>query len=76
MAALISHGADVNARTASGETPLMKARGHAKLVEALLDAGADKELKVTSGGYEGMAAFDIARDKNQGDVVALLEGRR
>ena len=25
--------------------------GHAKVVEALLDAGADKELKATSGGY-------------------------
>ena len=48
--------------------------GHAKVVEALLDAGADKELKATSGGWKGKTALDIARDENKGDVVAILEG--
>ena len=78
VAALISHGADVNAREVDGETPLMRAsiNGHAKVVEALLDAGADKELKATSGDYEGNTALDIAREYNRGDVVAILEQRR
>ena len=77
VAALISHGADVNAREEDGRTPLMDAsfNGHAKVVEALLDAGADKELKATSGGRKGNTALDMARDNNKGDVVAII-GRR
>ena len=77
VAALISHGADVNARNKGGETPLMLASwwGHAKVVEALLDAGADKELKATSGIWKGNTALDIARDNNKDDVVAVLERR-
>ena len=77
VAALISHGADVNARTKWGMTPLMDASwlGHAKVVEALLDAGADKELKATSGRFEGKTALDMARDENEGDVVAILRRR-
>ena len=77
VAALISHGADVNARDEYGQTPLMRAsyQGHAKVVEALLDAGADKELKATSGIWKGKTALDIARDENEGDVVAVLERR-
>ena len=77
VAALISHGADVNARDQNGETPLMVASrwGYAKVVEALLDAGADKELKATSGGLKGKTALDMARRENKGDVVAILERR-
>ena len=78
VAALISHGADVNAKDEDGETPLMRAScwGYAKVVEALLDAGADKELKATSGWAKGKTALEIARHKNKGDVVAILEQRR
>ena len=74
VAALISHGADVNAREMDGETPLMLAsyNGRAKVVEALLDAGADKELKDNSG----KTALDIARGWHKWDVVAVLEQRR
>ena len=77
VAALISHGADVNAREEYGRTPLMWAsrEGHAKVVEALLDAGADKELKATGGVRKGKTALEIARDNNKGDVVAVLERR-
>ena len=78
MATLIAHGADVNARADDGWTPLMYAsyQGNAKVVEALLDAGADKELKATSGYFEGKTALDLAREENKGDVVAVLEQRR
>ena len=60
-----------------GYTPLMEAsyQGNAKVVEALLDAGADKELKATSGSDKGKTALDIARRENEGDVVAVLERR-
>ena len=77
VAALISHGADVNARMEEDWTPLMLASyyGNAKVVEALLDAGADKELKATSGRREGNTALDIARDVNKGEVVAILRRR-
>ena len=44
-------------------------------MEALLDAGADKELKATSGLRKGKTALDMARDENKGDVVAVLERR-
>ena len=77
MATLIAHGADVNARADDGWTPLMYAsyHGHAKVVEALLDAGADKELKATDGRFEGNTALDFARNENKGGVVAVLERR-
>ena len=71
VAALISHGADLNARNKYGETPLMSAsyEGHAKVVGALLDAGADIKLK-NDGGY---TALDLARKRRKYEVVALLE---
>ena len=46
--------------------------GNAKVVEALLDAGADKELK----NKYGKTALDYARSQNKGDVVAIVEQRR
>ena len=49
--------------------------GNAKVVEALLDAGADKELKATSGGWKGKTALDIARKVNRVHVCAILERR-
>ena len=54
-----------------GETPLMSAsyEGHAKVLGALLDAGADIKLK-NDGGY---TALDLARKRRKYEVVALLE---
>ena len=42
---LLSHGADVNAQSSSGNTPLMYAcaSGHAEVVRSLLEAGANVE---------------------------------
>ena len=71
MATLISHGADVNARDVNERTPLMHAsqQGNAKIVEALLDAGANKTLK----DINGSTAHEIARAFKKDDIVALLE---
>ncbi len=73
MATLIAHGADVNARADDGWTPLMyaSARGHMKVAEALLDAGADKELK----DDDGVTALEIARENKRDDVKALIRRR-
>ena len=71
MAALISHGADVNVKNEYGRTPLMWASssGHEKVVESLLDAGADKEVKDNKGN----TALALAEMFKKHDVVTLLE---
>lgn len=67
---LLEKGADPNARQADGRTALMEAavRGHYDTVRTLVIHGADKALKDSSG----RTAFDLAFEKKQGDVVALL----
>jgi hypothetical protein len=49
--ALLASGADVNARSADGQTALMAAsdRGYTKIVSLLLEAGADPNLETPSG---------------------------
>ena len=49
--ALLDAGADVNAKTQQGVTPLMVAvaMGSAEIVQTLLDAGADVDAKADSG---------------------------
>ena len=44
-------------------------QGNAKIVEALLDAGANKTLK----DINGSTAHEIARAFKKDDIVALLE---
>lgn len=68
---LIEHGADVNARTWRGGTPLMQAvsAGEADMVRVLLDRGADASVK----SMDGTTALDIARKRNAAQILAMLE---
>jgi ankyrin repeat protein len=70
VGALISHGADINARMKDGITPLMDAsmRGHAQIVGVLLAAGADKEMRNNTGE----TALDIARRCERWKVAEML----
>lgn len=68
--ALIAAGADVNAGTAFGETPLMVAseHGHADIVRILLAAKADANAGTKMGG----TALQAAAGNGHLDVVKLL----
>ena len=68
--ALIARGADVNAKSAAGVTPLMIAAGHnnAPMIGLLLAKGADPSTK----NNVGKTALDIAREaRNEVAVTAL-----
>ena len=57
-----------------GETALHWAayKGKIQVVEALLNAGADKAVKATSGWAKGKTALDLAQEKNHPAIVKLL----
>jgi ankyrin repeat protein len=69
--ALISHGADVNAKNGGGLTALMiaAAANQPALVSILIKAGAD----VGARDEKGETALSIARDKDGQAVIKLLE---
>ena len=64
VSACLQAGADLNARTKDGDTPLHVAAGYNEnpaVITALLDAGADAKAKDESG----RTPFDYAREKNE-----------
>ena len=68
--ALARAGADLNARSPSGQTALMQAaaRGDARMVRALLALGADRQLRDT----QGHSAADMAEAQGHTAVHQLL----
>ncbi|ALT77201.1 ankyrin repeat domain-containing protein [Paucibacter sp. KCTC 42545] len=68
---LISQGAEINARSPNGSTPLMLAAGYGALdlTPVLLKAGADVSLR----NQQGMNAADFARKADRERVLKQLE---
>lgn len=68
---LLEHGADPNAVTDSGRTPLMQAAkgGHIDQVRILLAHGADVSVRTK----EGETALTLARSGGHDEVAAALE---
>jgi ankyrin repeat protein len=75
---LLAAGADPNARSASGGTPLHTAAftGDVVMVRLLVAAGADPSIE----DEKGRTPLDLARERNQTEAAALLHdavlGRR
>ena len=61
----IADGADVNAKKEDGQTPLHSAvvaaldSGDNKVIELLIENGADVNAKIVSGRHQGMTPLDI-----------------
>lgn len=70
---LLKQGADINARSANGTTPLMMAAryGAMDLAEVLLKAGADVSLV----NAQNLTAADFARAADRDALVKMLNGR-
>lgn len=68
--ALLANGADVNERTAGGQTPLILAAifGHTQLIVLLLDAGADPQLRDNLG----LNAIDWAQRRGATEAIDVL----
>ncbi len=72
---LVEHGADVGARRKDGMTALHGAawRGHAAVVQALLDAGADPAATANTGPHAGQTAADTALSQGHLVLAARLD---
>ena len=68
---LIAHGANVNARAASGHIPLHEAagNGNVELVKLLIESGADVNAKTD----DGKTPLDFAIEYKRSDVISILE---
>ncbi|MFO7554334.1 MAG: ankyrin repeat domain-containing protein, partial [Desulfobacterales bacterium] len=65
---LLDQGADVNVRSGSGTTPLMKAFGNVEMLKLLLEYGADIQAR----DHDGMTAVGYAAQYGQNDAVMFL----
>lgn len=68
---LLKHGADANAKTTDGATPLMiaAARDNAPMIGLLLQSGAKPDAK----NIEGDTAYNIALKNENGSALRLLQ---
>jgi bilin biosynthesis protein len=68
---LIEAGADVNAETSGGYTPLIVAAGRGKtdIVQVLLDAGANADMR----GESGKTALQLAEERGYHDTAELIK---
>ena len=68
---LIEHGAEVDAKSAAGVTPLMVAAGHnnAPMIGLLLGKGANSALK----NNLGKTALDVAREAHNDVAISALQ---
>jgi ankyrin repeat protein len=73
---LLAHGANVNAQRRDGMTALHAAayRGHLKVIETLLKAGADSRIRAhaDSGAHSGETPLDTAVAQGQDAAAAAL----
>lgn len=71
---LIAQGADIDARSPNGSTPLMMAAGYGSpdSVEVLLQAGADTRLV----NDKGLSALDFARKSGRPELAQRIEAHR
>jgi uncharacterized protein len=73
---LLTHGANVNAQRRDGMTALHAAayRGHLKVIEALLKAGANPDIRAhaDSGAHSGESALDTALSQGQTAAAEAL----
>ena len=68
----LKHGANVGHQDAQGNTPLHYAAGYGRLdiLQALLAAGADKEVR----NSDGQSALDVAELNREAGTIRVLKG--
>ncbi len=70
----LAAGTDVNAKDKDGWTPLHPAsyEGHQEIVELLIGKGADVNVKVEFGPFQGKTPLDSANNRGRTGIADLL----